>query len=162
MAHLRDVIAYIIKSYPAALRHELSNARLTKMIYLADWHQAINHRRQISNIEWYFDNYGPFVNDVKKEAEKHSDLFDVNSDKNMYGQKKAVFSLKNENYQPELNVEERASIDRVVEATRKIYWDDFIKLVYSTHPITSSERYSCLDLVGKAEEYRKQKYSMAQ
>ncbi len=80
----------------------------------------------------------------------------------MYGQKKAVFSLKNENYQPKLNVEERASIDRVVEATRKIYWDDFIKLVYSTHPITSSERYSYLDLVGKAEEYREQKYSMAQ
>lgn len=157
MAELHDVMAYLIKNYPDSMAHELSNARLTKMVYLADWHQALNEGRQISNIEWYFDNFGPFVKDVEDTAAEYDDLFVVDLGSNMYGQAKKTFALRDEDYEPELDDAERRSLDHIIEVTRKLFWAPFIKLVYSTHPIASSQRYTYLDLVAKAREYKRQR-----
>ncbi len=151
MAELHDVMAYIIQNYPA--KHELSNARLTKMVYLADWRQAISEGRQITSIQWYFDNFGPFVRDVETVAAFRDDLFATDLGSNMYGQPKKSFTMKNPGYKPALSGSEQAAIDHIIEVTKRLYWKEFIKLVYSTHPIASSERYSTLDLVEKAREY---------
>jgi Protein of unknown function (DUF4065) len=159
MADLQDIMAYIIQAYPSVMEHELSNARLTKMVYLSDWHMALNHGRQISDIKWYFDNFGPFVRDVEITAVSSNDIFSVDLGTNAYGQPKKTFSLKNSSFKPRLTTAEKKSIDHIVDVTRKLYWDDFIKLVYSTHPIASSERYSYLNLVNKAAEYKKRKAS---
>lgn len=153
MATLKDVMAYLIQQYPEYTKGELSNARLTKMVYLADWHQAINHERQISDIKWYFDNYGPFVTDVEQTATEHEELFGLRLERNFYGQPKKVFFLTDNDYDPILTDEEQASLDHIIGITQKLYWNDFIKLVYATHPVASSERYSFLDLVQKANEY---------
>lgn len=157
MTTIKDALAYVLKHYPNNMRHELSNARVTKMLYLADWHQAINHGKQITDISWFFDNYGPYVNDVKSTAESNPDVFSVTSTNNMYGQPKIMISLTENNYEAIIPEIERASFDHVIHETQKMYWDSFIKLVYSTYPITSSDRYSTLDLVEKAAEYKKQK-----
>lgn len=157
MAELHDVMAYLIKNYPLSMAHELSNARLTKMIYLADWHQALNEGHQITHIAWYFDSFGPFVKDVEDTAAEYDDLFVVDLGSNMYGQAKKTFSLRRDDYVPGLEDAERRSLDHIIEITRQLYWAPFIKLVYSTHPIASSQRYSYLDLVEKAREYQKQK-----
>ncbi len=157
MSQLKDVIAYILQNYPNHMQHELSNARVTKMVYLADWHQAITKGRQITNIQWYFDNYGPYVNDIKQEAENSPQLFSINNTTNMFGQPKVTLSLSNNSYTPTLSDDEKDSIDHVIEQTQKMYWDSFIKLVYSTYPITSSNRYTHLDLVQRAQEYLKSK-----
>lgn len=157
MADLHDVMAYIIKQYPDSMGHELSNARLTKMVYLSDWHMALNAGRQISEIRWYFDNFGPFVRDVEVTAAARNDLFSVDVGFNPFGNRKKTFSLKNPGYEAKLTSQEKASIDHIIGVTKKLFWDDFIKLVYSTHPIASSERYTYLDLVAKAEEYQARK-----
>lgn len=154
MAELHDVMAYIIKNYPEHLGHELSNARLTKMVYLGDWHQSLNEGRQITGINWYFDNFGPFVRDVESVASEREDLFVIDYGSNMHGQAKKTFSLRNKDYEPALSDEERKSLDHIIEATRRLYWSEFIKLVYSTHPVASSNRYSFLNLVEKAKEYK--------
>lgn len=153
MAQLHDVMAYIIRHYPESMAHELSNARLTKMVYLADWHQALNHGRQITSIHWYFDNFGPFVRDIEMTGAMLDSVFSVDLGSNAYGQPKKTFSLRNKNYEPQLTVNERASLDHIIEVTKRLYWAPFIQLVYSTHPIASSERYTFLDLVAKAREY---------
>ncbi len=153
MASLHNIMAYIIQNYPDHLGHELSNARLTKMVYLADWHQSINHRRQISQIDWYFDNYGPFVRDIEQTASLYADIFSIDLGNNRHGQPKKTFSLRNPAYRADLNEDEKLSILHIINVTKKLYWDDFIKLVYSTHPIASSERYTILNLVEKAQEY---------
>jgi len=159
MADLKDVLAYLVKNYP--IRSELSNARLTKMVYLADWHQAINRGRQITDINWYFDNFGPFVKDVEETAIANPDLFLVETAHNMYGQPKKQFDLIDENYVPQVSEHERASLDHIINVTRPLYWREFIKLVYSTHPIASSQRYSYLDLAEKAKEYALSKKKLA-
>ncbi len=161
MAELKDVMAYLISNYPKSIRYELSNARLTKMVYLADWHRALNSGEQITDIEWYFDNYGPFVHDIEREAATNTKIFSINLGNNMHGQPKKAISLKREGYEPILSEKERRSLDHIIEITQKLYWDDFIKLVYSTHPVASSERYSFLNLVDKAEEYKKLKEEQA-
>ncbi|MQP40935.1 hypothetical protein CQ059_16690 [Brucella pseudogrignonensis] len=154
MADLHDVMAYVLLHYPATMQHEMSNARLTKMVYLADWHQSLQSNKQISPVNWYFDNFGPFVKDVEQTAAFRSDLFAIDVGNNIYGQAKKTFSLKDRNYVPRITQAEALSIDHIIEVTKKLYWNDFIKLVYSTHPIATSPRYTHLDLVAKAQEYK--------
>lgn len=154
MAELKDVMAYIIANYPKSMSAELSNARLTKMVYLADWHSCLRGKGQISNVDWYFDNYGPFVWDIKRTADKYPDIFKVDEKENMYGSSKRVFELCGD-YAPSLTSSEIKSLDHIIKVGSQRYWNDFIKLVYSTYPVSSSERYSSLDLETKADEYRK-------
>ena len=61
-AMLRDVVAYLCSHYPH--REELSKARLTKMVYLADWKSALQRGSQLTEIKWQFNHYGPYVDDV--------------------------------------------------------------------------------------------------
>lgn len=155
MAELKDVIAYLLLHYP--FKNELSNARVTKMVYLADWHHVLTAQRQATSINWFYDNYGPFVWDVKNTAEAEKSLFKVAAAWNYFGSRKCEFEMLNPDYRPVLSNTERASLDHVIESTKRLNWNDFIKLVYSTYPIVSSSRYDFLDLPKKAEEYRKQK-----
>ena len=161
ITELKDVIAYLIKHYPDGMKSELSNARLTKMVYLGDWHQAINYDRQITGIEWYFDSYGPFVHDIRETAEAHPDIFVIKENVNMYGAPKKTYSLKNREFLLRIDDKEKISLDHIIQVTQKLYWADFIKLVYSTHPVLSSERYSSLNLVEKAQEYKAIKSTIA-
>jgi len=154
MASIRDICLYILRNYPH--KDELSNARLTKMIYLSDWLNSIKHGKQITDIEWFYDNYGPFVWDVFNEISKNDDLFDIETTYNLYGGEKKLVILKKKEI-PEVDESEIEIIDTVIEKTKSMYWNDFIKLVYSTYPILSSEKYTRLNLVDKAKEYKKQK-----
>jgi len=154
MTQLRDVMAYLIKNYPPSMSDELSNARLTKMVYLADWRHVLETGNQITAIDWYFDNFGPFVRDIETTASVNTDLFKIEATRNMYGQYKKKFSMVRSEYDPVLAQSERDALDHIISITQKLYWNDFIRLVYSTHPIASSERYSHLDLKQKAKEYQ--------
>ncbi len=150
MTDLKDIMAYLVKKYP--FKHELSNARVTKIVYLADWRNSIINQKQISDIQWKFDDYGPFVWDILNTA-KFSTVFDTLETTNPYGQKKVSISLKNSDYNPNITESEKEILDYVISKTMRLNWDGFIKLVYSTYPILKSERYSELNLVEFAKQY---------
>lgn len=149
--NLQDLIAYIVKHYPHA--HDLSNARVTKMVYLADWFSLINKQGTLSHIDWYFDNYGPFVWDVKRCVES-SAILKLTSTRTMFGNKKELVELADTDYIPSVSDEGKAALDHIIKQTEKLNWTSFIRLVYSTYPIAKSEKYSKLDLPVLAEEYR--------
>lgn len=155
MAMLRDIIAFVINSYPENLRSELSNARITKMIYLSDWKNCLENDRQISDIEWYFDNHGPYVHDIIDTVLKNDRIFSVKQTENYYGGIKRLISVIDRNYAVSISKREANSVRSVIDVTKKLYWANFIKLVYSTFPVSSSIRYSRLDLVSKAREYKR-------
>jgi hypothetical protein len=142
---LREVMVYLLKNYP--FKAELSNARLTKLIYLADWKSALKYKRQITGTRWKFDNYGPFVWDVFITATSFPAIFEVENGTNSYGEKKTLIKLSDEKYQTNLSNEEKAILDFVINSTKPLNWSGFIQLVYSTFPILISERNSYLDLV---------------
>jgi uncharacterized phage-associated protein len=153
MAALKDILIYILEKYP--YKNELSNARLTKLVYLADWYNTLHNEKPISSIKWYFDNYGPFVWDIYKEVEKNP-IFNIKHTTNFFGKEKKLISLKkNQNYN--LNQNEIKSIDKIIEITKELNWEKFINLVYSTYPILTTEKYNYLNLKNKAQEYKQQK-----
>lgn len=150
-----EVIAYILASYPKNLSDEMSNARLTKIVYLSDWRASLRRNQTITKIDWYYDNFGPFVEDIEKAARSNLKRFEIDYKSNMYGQPKKVFRLRKNNSTVDLTDEEKNDIDFVISKTKPLYWREFIKLVYSTFPIASSDKYSNLDLLAKAKEYKK-------
>lgn len=150
MDHLRDIVAYICRNYP--YKDELSNARVTKMVYLADWRSAITRGKQLTDLEWEFSHYGPYVNDVIRVAETDPG-FEVIPTKNLYGGQKDLLRVADDVDFPSITEEEKELLDFVISTSASKNWDDFIKLVYSTYPIVTQERFSKLDLVKLAGEY---------
>jgi len=90
MARLKDVMAYIIQEYPESIAEELSNARLTKLVYLSDWKNCLDGGKPITNINGYFDNHGPYVHDVIDTARENPSLFKITETNNVYGGKKGI------------------------------------------------------------------------
>lgn len=149
-----NVIKYILSAYP--YKDELSASRLTKMLYLTDWKNAIEHDTQLSKTVWHFNHYGPYVDDFVDMARKDKDI-DVVNTKTMFGGNKQLFKLSDKNSgKIDLADELKEIVDFVINATKDKNYDDFIKLVYSTYPVISSSKYSNLDLVSKAREYKNQ------
>lgn len=151
MATLKEIVAYFLANYPH--KSELSKARLTKMVYLADWKFAIDHHKQITDIQWKFNHFGPYVDDVHRVALEDPD-FKVVSEVNPYGNLKERIALKGSPKPVELPQNVKATLDHVIEQTKPLNWDSFIKLVYSTYPVLSGERGARLDLIKAADEYR--------
>ena len=154
MSALRDIVGYICKNYKN--KSELSKARLTKLVYLADWRSAITRGRQLTDIAWKYNRYGPYVDDITDMAKKDP-AFTVVPSVTFYGDEKEVIQLRVD-FEPEtLSDEDRAILDHVIETTSPMFWDKFIKLVYSTYPIVTQPRFSRLDLVALAEKYRQER-----
>lgn len=158
MSTLHDLVLYLCKHYPH--KDELSKARVTKMVYLADWRSAITSGRQLTDLTWTFNHYGPYLDDVVEAAQSSED-FEVRSTTNMYGSRKEVIEARPSSSEPALSVEERAILDHVIEETRRLTFNDFIKLVYSTYPIVTQPRYQPLDLVALAGEYEELQEKLA-
>ena len=136
---LNDLIKYFCSMYPHS--QELSKARLTKMVYLADWENFKVHQEHISNIEWYFDNFGPYVTDVVDTAYNDPDLRIV-STRTIYGTDKTLIEYNGET--PKINTEIKTILDKVINETKPLSWKSFIDYVYATPPIKESTRYNYL------------------
>lgn len=148
---LLSIIKYILANYPYP--NELSASRLTKMIYLADWKEAIINGKQLTDINWFFNHHGPYNDEILHEAKKDKNI-SVTVKINIFGAKKTHIELHN-NEKP-INIDDESSkiLNFVMDATKDKNYTDFIKLVYSTYPVISSKKYSTLDLPRKAKEYK--------
>ena len=143
---------YFLKNYPH--KSELSASRLTKMVYLSDWKSAIENEKQLTDALWHFHHYGPYIDDFLKLAFDDKDI-EVEETINMFGNKKQLIKLK-ESFQEEINLpdETKKILDFVISSTKQKNYEDFIKLVYSTYPVISSNRYSDFNLVQMAKNYK--------
>lgn len=140
---IEDAVRYVCKKYP--LPHELSKARLTKIIYLADWESCKRTGAPLTSIEWYFHNFGPYVDDVV-DAARASKYLDVIESTNLYGDKKEMIVAKENSPLPILSRQESGILDEVMNATKSMYWKAFIQHVYATPPVAGSDRYTVLNM----------------
>ncbi len=152
---LNDLIGYIVMNYKN--KDDLSKARLNKIIYLIDWKSAIDKERQITNIEWYFNNYGPYVSDIETSL-NFDERFYIEKIRNYFGNEKNIVRIKTNEFQKPLD-EEKLIIDLVINLTQELSWNEFINAVYSTFPIKESEKGSSLNLVQLAKEYKALKHN---
>ncbi|RRD57504.1 DUF4065 domain-containing protein [Comamonadaceae bacterium OH2545_COT-014] len=149
MSKITDVVKYICKNYPHS--HELSKARLTKMIYLVDWESAKRHGQQITEIKWYFNNYGPYVDAVFDEAILDPEI-DVIQTTTIYGTPKIQIKYSGDAGEVNINYNEKEIIDHIISQTKTMYWNSFIRHVYDTYPVRKNPQYSYLDLAGLAKQ----------
>lgn len=153
--NLRDIMLYICDKYPQ--KRDLSNARLTKLIYLSDWKNILKNKEQISNIKWIFNHYGPFVKDIINEANSNPNYFVVSCETNMYGHIKQIINNRDNLV---ININEffpeciKNNIDSVINSTKDKTWNQFIQYVYSTYPVLTSEKGKELNLIDIEKKYR--------
>lgn len=153
MAETVDVIGYLVEKYP--YKSELSKARLTKMVYLADWVSCISFGAPLTDTEWYFNHYGPYVDDIVDIA-RGDGRFSVEGSVNMYGATKTVVGLRGKpDVWPSLSARDRRVLDHVINSTMGLNWQQFIKSVYATYPVVTQPKGSHLDLVRLASEYKR-------
>jgi uncharacterized phage-associated protein len=147
MVKIKYIIRYFVEHYPH--KTELSKTRLTKMVYLADWYSAIKNGKQLTEIVWYFDHFGPYVVDVFNTV-KEDHRIEIKTEFNQYGRPKQVIGLKERQFdflfKNRLDESTISILNEVIEDTKILYWSDFIAYVYSTYPIKHSPKYSTLDL----------------
>ena len=53
------------------------------MVYLSDWLNSLKNGEQLTNINWYYDNYGPFVWEIYNSIIEHEDLFSIKITNNL-------------------------------------------------------------------------------
>ena len=140
---LEEVVRYICKKYPHP--EELSKARITKLVYLADWEACKSNGSQITEIKWYFHNFGPYVDDVVESA-RESYYLHVIETENFYGEKKEVVTVSNDAPTPTLDKFSADILNKVIRQTKNLYWNKFIEYVYNTPPVANSERHTSLNL----------------
>jgi hypothetical protein len=157
MATLGDVMAYLGEHYPH--KHELSKARLAKLIYLADWKSAIEHGEQMTDIVWFYNYYGPYVESIAEEAEGDP-AFKVRGTHNLYGDPKELVELVRSREYSSLTEDDKRILDSVIASTARMNWNEFIRLVYSTYPMVTQDRFSNLDLVELACRYAEDQASL--
>ena len=139
---LRSVMRYIVKNYPYP--DDLTKTRITKLVYLIDWENVKEYGSQITNIEWFFDHYGPYVSDVLDEADEDKTV-SINSTISNFGTVKYIVKPKRDKEEllyDDLTDNDKDIIDRVIDKTKNFSWNEFINYVYSTEPIKNSTRYS--------------------
>ncbi|MEL6114858.1 Panacea domain-containing protein [Photobacterium sp. SP02] len=158
MKKLQRIIAFLCLEYPH--KSEITKARLTKMVYLADWFSALIDGKQLTKIEWVFNHYGPYVDDVVEAA--HSALgFKIEHQNTMYGTSKYVISYKGDIEDLDLKEREKEILTAVILKTKSMYFNEFVDYVYSTYPVKTKERYSSFNLVRLAEKYKKESANAA-
>ncbi len=150
MNKVQQILAYICLNYKYP--SELSKARITKLVYLADWFSSVFDGHTMTDTNWVFNHYGPYVDTVIDAAQTRLG-FAITHEQTMYGTSKYVLSYNGTKKDINLSTREEQIIDAVMKKTETMFFNDFIDYVYSTYPVQSKERYSNLDLVSLANEY---------
>lgn len=132
-----DVVAYLRARYPHPLG--LSSVRLRRMAYLADWKNAIERGWRLTDLSWGFGARGPGSPEVERLVEEE-----------LSGAPRGVFA----DY-PSLTVADKRVLRFVVRSVASKDYSEMEKLVYSTYPVFTGERYAELDLVRSAREYER-------
>lgn len=142
---VRDTLRYIVRNYPYP--SDLTKTRVTKLVYLADWFMVEEHGRQITNIKWFFDHYGPYVSDVLDAADDDKNIRILET-QSSFGTVKYIVQSKVEKQKLKysLSDEEIEILNKVIEETKSLTWNDFISYVYETSPVKNTKKYNNLNL----------------
>ena len=133
-----ELFKIIISVYPQ--KQELTRDRLVKLTYLSDWRSAIINKKQITNIKWYINNYGPYIENMYDMLKEKS--FDIND---------SIEERKK--FDGEIATEIMTVVDFIINKTKELNNNDFTTLVFSTFPLATSTKYNYVDLVEKAKQY---------
>jgi len=144
MKKILDVVSLILRYHPQS--EELANSRITKLVYLVDWRSCLQYGKQVTPIEWIYNDYGPFVWDVLRAVGAEPDYFSVKESATPYGTTKTVFESIAHYDGKSLSILEIHLVMHVIATTKDMGYNEFVRFVYSTYPVLASTKYEYLDL----------------
>ena len=142
MLNFVELFKIILSIYPQS--KELTRDRLVKLTYLADWRSAITYKKQITSVQWYINNYGPYIEDMYKILA--DEKFDINQE---------IQRRKTEKYNCDRKI--NLVVNFIIDKTQDLDSNTFSNLVFSTFPLATSPKYCYIDLVAKANQYLSEK-----
>ena len=149
---LKQLMLCILAKYPHP--DDMSNSRLTKTVFLCDWKSCLESGYVVSGVDWYFDHYGPYVDDVIDLAKNDTDFLVVNI-QTEHGKNKSLVRLAGDGLSHySLSSLDEACVDFVIGLTEDKKYDEFINLIYSLYPVITSPKFGRIDLVKKAMDYK--------
>lgn len=130
--------------YFLAKNKEVPRSILAKLIYLFDYYYAKKYGNQYTEIKWFYNHYGPFVDDIENAILSDTGV-KVIQEPNEFGKLCKYFNYSGNS--PQIN---DADILDVLNHVNSIYqnsgYTQFIKHVYNTSPMKKAERYSYIDI----------------
>ena len=129
MEKSKAVVKYFALTYPWG--DVISESRMMKLVFLADWRSALRLGRQITEADWVFGRRGPHSDDILN----------------------VIRSTLPESCINILIAEEKDLLDFVVRSTSRKSWSELTQLVYSTYPLMTKNRFEKLDLISLAKNY---------
>jgi hypothetical protein len=148
---LVDAIYFVCTNYPQ--KDDLSNARLNKILFLADWKAALELGRKITDIDWIYNHHGPYVTEIIGTVHS-SEFLEVETTANMYGNRKEVVKIQSAKNIAHLRGDDVRILSEVIAFASKLTFKSLIDFVYSTYPIVTQPKNSVLNLVELANKYK--------
>jgi hypothetical protein len=153
---LEDILIYFCKHYPYG--SDLTELRLTKMLYLADWQHSLHYGKQVTEIAWNRRRIANGVGDIIRRACRSSDIV-VSTEKSRGKSWLPLVWLKTPSdsedvKEPVLPSEIKETLKIIIGKTKNRFWDEVTQLVNSTWPVLSQPGDSRLDLSALAREYK--------
>lgn len=155
ISKIESLLVYICAKYP--YKKELSVRRLIHTIYLCDWLSVLIHDKQVSDVKWYFDHYGPDSKDITQIITHNAKIFKeinsgttridniINLQKSIIGKCLFLFELDNDS---------KKIINKIINKTKHIYSNELMNLVYNTEPVSYGIRYQNMDLIKSKKELK--------
>ena len=139
-----DIFVYLWSKYEKGKRRShFSVSRATKMVFLVDWFYSRfneDNWRQATAIEWYYHQYGPYVNLTQVVKEKFKIASDLQ--RNLFSLRRDIetdgFVNLNENI--------KRMCKQVISKTQSLSYLGFINYVYRTPAVKLSEKFTIIQI----------------
>jgi hypothetical protein len=140
---LKELIYFVLSRYGDG---ELYNSAITKLVYLIDIEFAKRYGKQLTDIQWQRDSYGPFVWDIMDCAGDNPDMFEI---REVEGSKRRIRAKEDTETKIVLTKNAMDIVELVIEKypNPNVNFGAFLKSVYETPPMILSTRNGPLRVV---------------
>lgn len=153
MSKLNSLMACLASRNPPSF--ELTVERMTQTVYLVDWKSALEFGEQVTSITWFYGPAGPMSQEILRIAGMANSPLIVRTPLNSPGRSRASIALRDRSFVPKLPDRDLDVVGFVLNTVLSYDRHAIAKLVLSTFPFVSNSRYTKLDLVKSAKEYKR-------
>ena len=153
MNHIANIAATLLYRSKSNV---LSNSRLTMLIYLCDWKSCLVTNKPLTELNWHYENNGPFSWEVIKAVIYSRKHFEISKSLGSFISFNTTVKLivYNEEIQNSLSSYSNNIIDFVIKQTNALDNEQFTNLILSTYPVMSSQKFTDLNLKRLSVEYK--------
>jgi hypothetical protein len=124
----------------------ISEIRLIAILYLIDHKHYARHNEQLTDLDWKIGHGGPYIDNEQLEKILICDkLIRREMKKSEYGGEKLIWSTKGVNYADKAQI-----VNDVLLATKPLYHNELMKIVFATGPVSKSLRHGPIDFTKKS------------